>query len=144
MISTGIFRAFAVRTASSIVCLLLWFFASNHCAFATLGNAGTAKSKVVGTCSHCAAAKGDGKSSPAGVNGCCKELRVTSAFGKPFQLGLVQVPSLSLLPALDALLLSLAARTISVAVDTGPPGTHSFAELVLQRSLLAHAPPSVI
>jgi hypothetical protein len=25
--------------------------------------------------------------------------------------------------------------------DTGPPGTGSFAELVLQRSILAHAPP---
>ncbi|MEN3369803.1 MAG: hypothetical protein V7609_1946 [Verrucomicrobiota bacterium] len=25
--------------------------------------------------------------------------------------------------------------------DTGPPGAGSFAELVLQRSLLAHAPP---
>jgi hypothetical protein len=27
--------------------------------------------------------------------------------------------------------------------DTGPPGAHSFAELILQRSLLAHAPPSL-
>lgn len=26
-------------------------------------------------------------------------------------------------------------------VDTGPPGENSFAELVLQRSILAHAPP---
>ena len=26
-------------------------------------------------------------------------------------------------------------------LDTGPPGAHSFAELILQRSLLAHAPP---
>jgi hypothetical protein len=27
--------------------------------------------------------------------------------------------------------------------DTGPPGAHSFAESVLQRSILAHAPPSL-
>jgi hypothetical protein len=27
-------------------------------------------------------------------------------------------------------------------LDTGPPDAHSFAELILQRSLLAHAPPS--
>jgi hypothetical protein len=26
-------------------------------------------------------------------------------------------------------------------LDTGPPGAFSFAELILQRSLLAHAPP---
>jgi len=28
-------------------------------------------------------------------------------------------------------------------LDTGPPDAHSFAELILQRSLLAHAPPTV-
>ena len=26
-------------------------------------------------------------------------------------------------------------------LDTGPPGAHSFAELILQQSLFAHAPP---
>ncbi|MEP7014609.1 MAG: hypothetical protein ABI925_04140 [Verrucomicrobiota bacterium] len=26
-------------------------------------------------------------------------------------------------------------------LGTGPPGAHSFAELTLQRSILAHAPP---
>jgi hypothetical protein len=29
----------------------------------------------------------------------------------------------------------------SIALDTGPPGAFSFAELILQRSLQAHAPP---
>jgi hypothetical protein len=29
-----------------------------------------------------------------------------------------------------------------LCLDTGPPESSSFAELVLQRSLLAHAPPS--
>jgi hypothetical protein len=28
-------------------------------------------------------------------------------------------------------------------LDTGPPGLRSFAESVLQRSVLAHAPPSL-
>ena len=28
-------------------------------------------------------------------------------------------------------------------LDTGPPGAGSFAETVLQRSILAHAPPSL-
>jgi hypothetical protein len=27
------------------------------------------------------------------------------------------------------------------SLDTGPPDAHSFAELISQRSLLAHAPP---
>ena len=29
-------------------------------------------------------------------------------------------------------------------LDTGPPGAFSFAELILQRSLLAHAPPFLV
>jgi hypothetical protein len=29
----------------------------------------------------------------------------------------------------------------SAALDTGPPGAFSFAELILQQSLRAHAPP---
>ena len=29
----------------------------------------------------------------------------------------------------------------SSSLDTGPPNARSFAELILQRSLLAHAPP---
>ncbi len=28
--------------------------------------------------------------------------------------------------------------------DTGPPGARSFAELILQRSLLSHAPPIAV
>jgi hypothetical protein len=28
-------------------------------------------------------------------------------------------------------------------LDTGPPRAHSFAELILQRSLFAHAPPGL-
>jgi len=29
----------------------------------------------------------------------------------------------------------------ALELDTGPPGSRSFAELILQRSILAHAPP---
>jgi hypothetical protein len=31
--------------------------------------------------------------------------------------------------------------TSPLLLDTGPPGARSFAELILQRSILAHAPP---
>ena len=30
---------------------------------------------------------------------------------------------------------------VPLPLDTGPPGVRSFAELILQRSVLAHAPP---
>src|SRR6266508_473132 len=32
---------------------------------------------------------------------------------------------------------------VPLSLDTGPPGVRSFAELILQQSLLAHAPPSL-
>jgi hypothetical protein len=35
-------------------------------------------------------------------------------------------------------------QTVSYQIDTGPPFVSSFAELILQRSLLAHAPPSLV
>jgi hypothetical protein len=33
------------------------------------------------------------------------------------------------------------ARQMSVILDTGPPGENSFVQVVLRRSILAHAPP---
>jgi len=40
-------------------------------------------------------------------------------------------------------LIACSLSTLPLLLDTGPPGARSFAELILQRSLLAHAPPSL-
>jgi hypothetical protein len=43
----------------------------------------------------------------------------------------------------DCLLAHFRDALAPLLLDTGPPDAHSFAELILQRSLLAHAPPTV-
>ena len=46
-------------------------------------------------------------------------------------------------PFSQARLFCIRCRAVApLLLDTGPPGAFSFAELILQRSLLAHAPPS--
>lgn len=72
---------------------------------------------------------------------CCKTLRaigsavVKNVAGAQHVVGTVAYS--------DAVVLSLQARNQCAlfAVDTGPPRARSFAELILQRSILAHAPP---
>jgi hypothetical protein len=45
-------------------------------------------------------------------------------------------------PVQTGAFVAYSARTVEpLLLDTGPPGTFSFAELILQSSLLAHAPP---
>jgi len=72
---------------------------------------------------------------------CCKRLQATVAPGgktmaKPIcldQFEAVFLPGVSLLITPQ--------RKVSSILGTGPPGGATFAELVLQRSVRAHAPP---
>ena len=48
--------------------------------------------------------------------------------------------SLPASPATEALSVT-GSRAVAETLDTGPPESRSFAELILQRSILAHAPP---
>ena len=72
---------------------------------------------------------------------CCKMLRATLAG----EANVVKVASQNLVPIQDwivAELISAAETPLSpLELDTGPPFAGSFAESVLQRSILAHAPP---
>jgi hypothetical protein len=72
---------------------------------------------------------------------CCKDLQATATaaattVAKPTCLGLLQTVFATPLTIIDAY-----APSILQILDNGPPGDKSFAELVLQRSILAHAPP---
>ena len=95
-------------------------------------------------CHHCKPAPGSDSPSPAAPE-CCRAIQggvvPDSAAAKPFN-GLAQVPLVIffdlVLPEpfrMDGLLSSLV---------HGPPRTDSFAETVLQRSLLSHAPPATV
>jgi hypothetical protein len=76
---------------------------------------------------------------------CCKVLRATLAG----QGKIVQVASKDFFPIQSWILAELISATetqphrISLELDTGPPFAKTFAESVLQRSILAHAPPSL-
>jgi hypothetical protein len=125
---------------ASVVMLTLvaWFSISNHCA---LGAFGTKKN--VGAHASCHGSQPASNKTPAKGEQmpCCKVLRATilkdsaSVAGnaltfslQPYFVGVVVFPDQLHLPQ-------------SFELDTGPPFGGSFAESVLQRSILAHAPP---
>ena len=127
------------RCAAVAVAICSWIAVTNHCAFAA---AAKEIDKTQSECPfHSKPAKQKDQSSKIQ---CCKILRAL-VFAKtkdwarddakfcdanfPVQTGVfVLCPSRVVAPLL---------------LDTGPPGAFSFAELTLQRSLLAHAPPFV-
>ncbi len=133
-------RHYIVRLPIVAIAAVAWLAISNHCAFAAV--AGPAKTPML-SCHHTAPAS----PSPAkheeknGVE-CCKVLRATlltlskniAAHDTTAFANLDYV--VALISATDQ-----ARLTRIIEWDTGPPGVGSFAESVLQHSLLAHAPP---
>jgi hypothetical protein len=127
----------SARGAIVVVAICSWFAISNHCVFAALAT--KTDSKQTECPFHSQPAKQEKQSTGAQ---CCKILRAVAS-----------VPTKSWAP--EGAKLAHAdcycderARAIAClqtlaphSLDTGPPGTRSFAELILQRSLLAHAPP---
>jgi hypothetical protein len=114
-----------------------WIAISNHCAFAAVR---TQANPVQSECPfHSKPAKP--QPVPAGVQ-CCKILRaITTAPAKTAARAIVDLPHVDL--AFGSFIFFAPAKISFVvsALDTGPPDRLSFAELVLQRSILAHAPP---
>ena len=129
-----------IRVAIVLVMSLSWFALVNHCelAAATL-------SKPAQPHSCCDAAKAPGQSpvkdNDRGGIECCKGATpALASIGKP-----TVSPHVSFVPPTHAVV-SVASPEASLPVnilelDTGPPFASSFAEVVLQRSILAHAPP---
>ncbi|HEY3900046.1 MAG TPA: hypothetical protein VGM54_15665 [Chthoniobacter sp.] len=126
------------RSLVAAVMLLSWLVLTNHCALAAILPSATAKSIHA----HChAAMHQDGKKSPnQGIRECCQAVKasLTSKI-------VVKVDASSSALPVSVILAVLAPRADEPAVellqDHGPPGAISFAEIVLQRSLLSHAPP---
>lgn len=121
---------------------LAWLAVSNHCAIAALE--GAAKMPMASChgapAENHAPAKHDHES---GVE-CCKVLRST-LLTLSSDLAAYDALSFALHDYVVGILpISDDAQTLRVIEwDTGPPGLGSFAESVLQRSILAHAPPSL-
>src|SRR5581483_2469420 len=126
------------RSSVTVLALVAWFAISNHCALAAF----EPKQNVATHASCHGSAPAPSKLPAKGEQmPCCKLLRATlvkdsasvAANGLTFSIqsyfvGLIVFP--------EQLHWSQ-----SFESDTGPPFSGSFAESVLQRSLLAHAPP---
>lgn len=127
-----------VRLLVVSLSMAAWFVASNHCVLAARPSVG----KVAGCAMHQkTSAPQPEKGNGCGDLPCCKSLQATAnglvkTVAKPTWLGALQPFCVTPGSAIDA-----GTRQLSPIRDNGPPGENSFAELVLQRSILAHAPP---
>jgi len=127
-----------IRLAVVLTTMVAWFSISNHCAVGGL----IAKANSAVAPMHCHGTQpAPSKKSSEEEMPCCKMLRATLAG----EAKIVEVASKIFLPVQHwsvAELISAAEPQLSpLELDTGPPFAGSFAESVLQRSILAHAPP---
>jgi hypothetical protein len=124
------------RSSVVILSLTAWFLLSNHCALGGIVLTADSKLQMNGCPMHSAPAQ----KKPAVKTPCCKDVRavVAKCVG-------ATVPGARLICSRDyapEIFRPLPRVAIEIkGVDTGPPGHVSFAELVLQESMLAHAPP---
>jgi hypothetical protein len=128
-----------MRAAIVVVAICSWFAISNHCAFAALA---TKTDSVQAGCPfHSKPAKQEKQS--AGAQ-CCKILRaVVPVVTKSWMRDHANFSSADLSLQERACVAHSRTAPAPRSLDTGPPDARSFAELILQRSLLAHAPPSL-
>ena len=114
-----------------------WIAISNHCAFAAVTSE---TGKAQADCPfHSKPVKQKEQSSQVQ---CCKILRaVVFAKTKTWARDDAKFSDVGLCVEERALFASPLRTLVSLFLDTGPPEAHSFAELILQRSLFAHAPP---
>ena len=131
----------AIRMSVVLTTIIAWFSISNHCA---VGAMVAAKTQSPMAQMHCHGSQ----PTPSKKNGdekmpCCKVLRATLAG----QGKIVQVASKDFLPIQSWIVTEVIFADAAQLhrppqeLDTGPPFAGSFAESVLQRSILAHAPP---
>ena len=128
------------QLAVVLTTMVAWLSISNHCALGAL----IAKAQLATAPMHCHESQpAPSKKSSEEEMPCCKILRATITS----EAKIVEVASENFIPIQDwivADLISTAETQLSpLELDTGPPFAGSFAESVLQRSILAHAPPSL-
>jgi hypothetical protein len=124
--------------ATVFLTITAWLLLSNHCALGLSGALVETDSELGACPMHSAPAKGK----PAANLPCCKELRaLASHAGKSVAAMASQLVGVrDYVTAILPMPPRLAAPVL--ALETGPPHSLSFAESILQRSILAHAPPA--
>jgi hypothetical protein len=127
------------RSLIVAITICSWIAVSNQCAFAAVAKE---IDKAQAECPfHSKPAKQ--KEQPSHVE-CCKILRAV-VFAKTKDWGRDDAKfGESNFAAQANTFVPYSSRTVEpLLLDTGPPGIFSFAELILQSSLMAHAPPLV-
>ena len=126
-----------VRCTAVAIAICSWIAVSNHCAFAAVA---TEIDKAQTDCPfHSKPAKQKEQSSQVQ---CCKVLRaVFFAKTKHWARDDAKFCDANF-PVQEGVFVVYPPRVVAaLLLDTGPPGAFSFAELILQQSLFAHAPP---
>jgi hypothetical protein len=127
------------RCAAVAIAICSWIAISNHCAFAAIAT------KSDSTQSACPFHSKPGKEKPQSSQAqCCKILRAV-VFAKTKSWARDDASFCDANFSIEQSTLAIRSLRIAqpLSLDTGPPGACSFAELILQRSLFAHAPPSL-
>jgi hypothetical protein len=127
------------RFAVVAIAICSWIAVSNHCAFAAVASE---INKAQTQCPfHSKPAKQKQKSSQIQ---CCKILRaVVLAKTTDWVRNDAKFCDANFPVQADALVVYPPRLVAPLLLDTGPPHAFSFAELILQSSLLTHAPPFV-
>ena len=127
------------RHAGVAIAICSWIAVSNHCAFAAVA---TEIGKTQTECPfHSKPAKQKQQSSQVQ---CCKILRaVVFAKTKEWARNDAKFCDANFTVLAGAFVVYPPQAVAPLLLDTGPPSAFSFAELILQQSLFAHAPPFV-
>jgi hypothetical protein len=131
------------RIAIIMLMSIAWFALSNHCLL------GAASAGVAAAPNECPMHMKSSGNAPVkddnnrGAMPCCKTLRAVmtaklSVVANTLDFVLREYFLAAILPEI------LQSSRGLLALDTGPPGALSFSESVLQRSILAHAPPRFV
>jgi hypothetical protein len=130
-------RNFA-RSVTVAITMFSWLAISNHCAFGAIADRGR---ETQSACPfHSEPVKP--QPPPSGTQ-CCKILRaVVPVVTKSWARDDAKVSGVDFRVDEFALVAHSHTTPSPLFIDTGPPKAPTFAELILQRSLLAHAPPA--
>jgi hypothetical protein len=125
------------RSTVVVLSLTAWFLLSNHCALGVIAASSKAAPEAEGCPMHSAPAK----KKPVSQTPCCKDVRavVAKVLNKATPFASCSIGRFDY----AAENFRVPARVVFEigGLDTGPPGCLSFAQLVLQESMRAHAPP---
>jgi len=137
--------ALAYRILMSAIIALAWNVTTTHCAFAAATASVTpASSEDANECPMHAAKKTPKPEKKKGCADvpCCKNLPAAKPVSPVFACKLMPVLSIGDYLSSTPPQLELAPPVSHTEkLDTGPPSFDSFTELVLRRSIPAHAPP---